>query len=30
VGLILGYVPATAFNRKFGLELPKWKINIWN
>jgi undecaprenyl-diphosphatase len=23
VGLILGYVPATAFNRKFGLELPK-------
>ena len=23
VGLILGYIPATVFNRKFGLELPK-------
>ena len=22
-GLILGYIPATIFNRKFGLELPK-------
>lgn len=25
VGLILGYIPATIFNRKFGLELAKWK-----
>ena len=25
VGLILGYIPATIFNRKFGLEVPKLK-----
>jgi undecaprenyl-diphosphatase len=23
VGVILGYIPATAFNRKFGLEAAK-------
>jgi undecaprenyl-diphosphatase len=31
VGLILGYIPATVFNRKFGLESAKLnQNNIWN
>ena len=29
-GLILGYIPATIFNRKFGLELPHWKNKYGN